>query len=220
MRTIVLMLVLLSIFIISVFLGGLTPSDFRDSLYNSFQEKAREILGGNGSPRDLREMLTLPLKIFVNNMIVSLIIYALSPTIVGSTLFYLYQGFMTGAIMSAPSLDRDMVSNIESVFKSCSITQSDLVIIKISFLLPHGIFEIPGITSSLIASLILSKLIVDLIRKRISKPDLVIDLRKRLFESLKYLLYTVVLLLVAAFVEAFITPLIGGLVIGLICFLK
>ncbi len=211
-----LLIIAIILFIVSSIAGTFLPNDFKDRLYNDFREKVRDVIGeGNFS---LNDLLMLPLKIFFNNLIVVLIIYALSVTIIGSWIFFIVQGLLIGAIITAPSLDLEMLKQIESVFPKCTLDQKDLVYIKISLLIPHGIFEIPGITLGLIASYFVSMIIIDYIRKRFLKRDIDIDVKTRILGSLKLLLFSMIFLIVAAFIEVFITPIIGGLVMHILCF--
>jgi len=211
-----LLIIAIILFIVSSIAGTFLPNDFKDRLYNDFREKVRDVIGeGNFS---LNDLLMLPLKIFFNNLIVVLIIYALSVTIIGSWIFFIVQGLLIGAIITAPSLDLEMLKQIESVFPKCTLDQKDLVYIKISLLIPHGIFEIPGITLGLIASYFVSMIIIDYIRKRFLKRDIDIDVKTRILGSLKLLLFSIIFLIVAAFIEVFITPIIGGLVMHILCF--
>ena len=161
----------------------------------------------------------LPLKIFVNNLTVALIIYALSVTIAGSWIFFAFQGFFTGAISSAPLLDEELLREIRT-YLQCTLDQQGLALVKASLLIPHGIFEISGIALSLVASYHISRIVIDLIRAKILRTPVTINVRGRVIASLKLLLVAVILLLVAAFIEIFVTPVIGGVVMALLCFLR
>ncbi|MEM3961060.1 MAG: stage II sporulation protein M [Sulfolobales archaeon] len=220
MKTYIVLLIVLALFIASAYVGTLTPADFKNHLYTSFYEQAKQILGNESfSPSDLREMLMLPMKIFTNNLLVAVIIYVLSPTIIGSILFYIYQGFIIGAIMTAPLLDANMLETLQSL-AYCRFSEQDLVVVKIALLLPHGVFEIPGIAFSLIASIVISKALIDLIRRKLGRTDLEISMRSVILRSLRYMLYSALLLVIAAFIEVFITPLVGGFIVGLLCLFK
>ncbi|MEM4965159.1 MAG: stage II sporulation protein M [Sulfolobales archaeon] len=220
MKTYIVLLIVLALFIASVYVGTLTPADFKNNRYTSFYEQAKQILGNESfSPSDLREMLMLPMKIFTNNLLVAVIIYVLSPTIIGSILFYIYQGFIIGAIMTAPLLDANMLETLQSL-AYCRFSEQDLVVVKIALLLPHGVFEIPGIAFSLIASIVISKALIDLIRRKLGRTDLEISMRSVILRSLRYMLYSALLLVIAAFIEVFITPLVGGFIVGLLCLFK
>ncbi|MEM0283435.1 MAG: stage II sporulation protein M [Sulfolobales archaeon] len=220
MKTYIVLLIVLALFIASAYVGTLTPADFKNNLYTSFYEQAKQILGNESfSPSDLREMLMLPMKIFTNNLLVAVIIYVLSPTIIGSILFYIYQGFIIGAIMTAPLLDANMLETLQSL-AYCRFSEQDLVVVKIALLLPHGVFEIPGIAFSLIASIVISKALIDLIRRKLGRTDLEISMRSVILRSLRYMLYSALLLVIAAFIEVFITPLVGGFIVGLLCLFK
>ncbi|MEM3831257.1 MAG: stage II sporulation protein M [Sulfolobales archaeon] len=220
MKTYIVLLIVLALFIASAYVGTLTPADFKNNRYTSFYEQAKQILGNESfSPSDLREMLMLPMKIFTNNLLVAVIIYVLSPTIIGSILFYIYQGFIIGAIMTAPLLDANMLETLQSL-AYCRFSEQDLVVVKIALLLPHGVFEIPGIAFSLIASIVISKALIDLIRRKLGRTDLEISMRSVILRSLRYMLYSALLLVIAAFIEVFITPLVGGFIVGLLCLFK
>ncbi|MEM0043285.1 MAG: stage II sporulation protein M [Sulfolobales archaeon] len=220
LKTYIVLLIVLALFIASAYVGTLTPADFKNNLYTSFYEQAKQILGNESfSPSDLREMLMLPMKIFTNNLLVAVIIYVLSPTIIGSILFYIYQGFIIGAIMTAPLLDANMLETLQSL-AYCRFSEQDLVVVKIALLLPHGVFEIPGIAFSLIASIVISKALIDLIRRKLGRTDLEISMRSVILRSLRYMLYSALLLVIAAFIEVFITPLVGGFIVGLLCLFK
>ncbi len=207
------------LFIVSFFVGAFLPSNYKNELYESFAEKAKSIINKNNT--SLSDLIILPLKIFLNNFKVLLVIYALSVTIVGSWIFLMLQGLLTGAIATAPLVDLEMIKNIKSYFPQCTITQQDLIYIKASLLIPHGIFEISGIVLGLIASYHISTIMIDILRRKIfKKVEITIDAKAKILNSLKFVLFSVALLLFAAFIEVFITPIVGGVIIYILCLSK
>jgi uncharacterized membrane protein SpoIIM required for sporulation len=217
MRLIAQLSIILLIFILTGVLASLyTPADYKDYLYKSFSEQAKSILGNFSGEIDI---LQLPLKIFANNLMVALVIYALSPTIILSWGFYLYQAFMVGAIVSAPALDYEIINSIKTNMPQCMLTEDNILIIKLSLLIPHGLLEIPGISLGLLAGTMISKMIIDLIRRALGAA-IEVRIRDTVKKSLKLLLYAAVMLLAAAYIETFITPVVGGLVIAIICFMR
>ncbi|MGC9009852.1 MAG: stage II sporulation protein M [Sulfolobales archaeon] len=207
------------LFVVSFFIGTFLPSNYKNELYESFTEKAKSIINENNT--SLSDLIVLPLKIFLNNFKVLLVIYALSVTIVGSWIFLMLQGLLTGAIATAPLVDLEMIKNIKSHFPQCTITQQDLIYVKASLLVPHGIFEISGIVLGLIASYHISTIIINVLRKKIfKKVEVIISAKAKILNSLKFVLFSVALLLFAAFIEVFITPIVGGVIIYILCLSK
>ncbi|MGC9148380.1 MAG: stage II sporulation protein M [Sulfolobales archaeon] len=208
-----------TLFIASFFIGTYLPSNYKNELYKGFSEKVKSIVGESST--SLSDLIILPFKIFLNNLTVVLVIYALSVTVVGSWIFLMSQGLLTGAIATAPLVDLEIIKNIKSLFPQCSISQQDLIYIKVSLLIPHGIFEISGIVLGLIASYYVSTIIIDIVRRKIFKrEEISINARTKILRSLKFILFSVVFLIIAAFIEVFVTPVIGGLVIYMLCLSK
>ncbi len=202
-------------FILSSLAGLFSPEGVKESLYASFSEKAREIeqalssSGGYG-------LLLLPLIIFSNNLMVSLIMLALFPTIIGPWIFMAFQGFAVGAIIGYQGID-DGIKTLSSMIPGCVLSQSELSLLKAALLIPHGVFEIPGISVFMAVSINLSFTLIRYVSWRMGKAAEKPNFVQTIGSSLLALLIGVILLLVAAFVESFITPLIGVVVIMAMC---
>ena len=203
------------IFVVAAIMGSLSPEGVKETLYGSFSERAREIeqaISGSGA----YGLLLLPLIIFGNNLMVSLIMLALFPTIAGPWLFIAFQGFATGAIIGYPGIDEG-IRQVLSTIPNCVLSPFDMSILKAALLIPHGIFEIPGISVFMAASARLSFTLIDYVSwkrgKRTEKPSFTQTFRS----LLPAILIGIALLLVAAFVESFITPLIGFITIIALC---
>jgi uncharacterized membrane protein SpoIIM required for sporulation len=200
------------LFIASALAGVVSPDSVKGALYGYFSERTKEIesaVKGGG-------LIILPLLIFSNNLMVSLIILALFPTIIGPWIFMSFQGFATGAIISYQGVDEG-ISNLTSFIPGCRLSPNELAIAKLSLLIPHGVFEITGIgvffASSVRLSIELLGYIMWKLGKKQEKPNI-----SRAFGSLIIpLLIGVLLLIVAAFVESFITPIIGFISIVFLC---
>ncbi|MEM2203306.1 MAG: stage II sporulation protein M [Sulfolobales archaeon] len=203
------------LFVVSAIIGSLSPEEVKKTLYGSLSEKVREIeqaISGSG----VYGLLLLPLIIFGNNLMVSLIMLALFPTIAGPWLFIAFQGFATGAIIGYTGID-ESIEQALSTISSCTLSPSDISILKAALLIPHGIFEIPGISVFMATSARLSFTLIDYVSwkkgKRAEKPIFTQTLRS----LLPAILIGAALLLVAAFVESFITPLVGFITAIALC---
>jgi len=200
------------LFIVSALVGGLSPDSVKNSLYSSFSERAREIesaVKGGG-------LLLLPLLIFSNNLVVSLILLALSPTIAGSWIFMAFQGFATGAIVGYQAVDEGITSLI-SLVPGCNLSPGDLTLAKLVLLIPHGVFEITGVSIFFASSVRLSTDILGYAMWRLGRRSEKPSILKTLRSLLMPITIGILLLAVAAFVESFITPLIGFITILLLC---
>ncbi len=200
------------LFIVSALTGGFSPDSIKNSLYSSISEKAREIesaVRGGG-------LLLLPLLIFSNNLVVSLILLALSPTIVGPWIFMAFQGFATGAIVGYQAVDEG-IADLASLIPGCTLSPGNLTLAKLVLLIPHGVFEITGVSIFFASSVRLSTDILGYamwkLGRRSEKPSIL----KTLGSLLMPITIGILLLAVAAFVESFITPLIGFMAILLLC---
>lgn len=216
-RVMVLMILSVVAFIVSAIAGSQSPEDLKASLYRAFEDSVREIEGiinsSRGSPIQLA---VLPLLIFGNNLLVSLVMLALFPTIIGPWIFISYQGFVTGAVVGYGGVDEG-IREIASLIPGCRIDQGFIPIAKLVLILPHGVFEIPGVgvfvASSTRLSIALIGYILWRLGKRPSSPIFLDSVR----EILMPLLIGVLLLIVAAFIESFVTPVIGFIVIVALC---
>ncbi len=200
------------LFIVSALVGGLSPDSIKNSLYSYFSERAKEIesaVRGGG-------ILLLPLLIFSNNLVVSLILLALSPTIIGPWIFMAFQGFVIGAIVGYQTVDEGIAS-LTSLVPGCTLSPGDLTLTKLALLIPHGVFEITGVSIFFASSVRLSTDILGYamwkLGRRSAKPDILKTLRSLLMP----ITIGILLLVVAAFVESFITPLVGFMTILLLC---
>jgi Uncharacterized membrane protein len=200
------------LFIVSAIAGGFSPDSIKNYLYSSFSERAREIesaVRGGG-------LLLLPLLIFGNNLVVSLILLALSPTIVGPWIFMAFQGFATGAIVGYQAVDEGIAS-LTSLIPECSLSPSDLTLAKLVLLIPHGVFEITGVSVFFALSARLSMDILGYAMWKLGRRSEKPSISKTLGSLPMPITIGILLLVVAAFVESFITPLIGFMAIVLLC---
>ncbi len=206
------------LFIASAIAGSLSPSWIKESLYGSFSERVREIEQALSS-QGMYGLLLLPFIIFSNNLMVSLIMLALFPTIAGPWVFMAFQGFAVGAIIGYQGVDEGIKEFLASIptISGCSLSPSSILLLKAALLLPHGIFELPGVSLFMATSARLSFAMIDYISwkrgKRIEKPSFTQTLRS----SLPAILIGAALLLVAAFIESFITPIIGVVAATALC---
>lgn len=202
----------ISIFIVSALIGGISPDSIKNALYSSFSEKAKEIENAvkGGS------LLLLPLLIFSNNLVVSLILLALSPTIIGPWAFMAFQGFATGAIVGYQAVDEG-ISNLTSLIAGCILSPDKLVLAKLVLLIPHGVFEITGVSIFFASSARLSMDILGYAMWKLGRRSERPNISKTLGSLLMPITIGILLLVVAAFVESFITPLIGFITIVFLC---
>lgn len=216
-RVIALTIMSILVFTASAIAGSQSPEELKASLYRAFEDRVREIEGIiNNSKSSPILLVALPLLILGNNLLVSLIMLALFPTIIGPWIFISYQGFITGAVVGYGGVDEGIME-IASLIPGCRIDQGSVSIAKLALILPHGIFEIPGVgvfvASSTRLSIALIGYILWRLGKRPSSPTFMDSVR----EILMPLLIGVLLLIVAAFIESFITPVIGLIVIEALC---
>lgn len=205
------------VFIVSAIAGSQSPEELKASLYRAFEDRFREIEGILNSSKGSPFLLAvLPLLIFGNNLLVSLIMLALFPTIIGPWIFISYQGFVTGAVVGYSGIDEG-IREIASLIPGCRIDQGSVSIAKLALIIPHGVFEIPGVgffvASSARLSIAFTGYILWRLGRRSNRPVFTDSVR----EILMPLLIGVLLLIVAAFIESFITPVIGLIVIGGLC---
>lgn len=217
-RTRYLVAIGIALFVASALIGSLSPNWIKEYIYDSFNERAREIEQAISNPGGYG-ILLLPLIIFSNNLAVSLIMLALFPTIVGPWAFMVFQGFAVGAIIGYQGIDEGIKQLLASISttSSCSLDSYGLSLLKASLLIPHGIFEIPGVSLFMATSVRLSLTMIDYISWRRGRRSEKPAFTKTLKDSLLAIIVGVLLLLVAAFVESFVTPVVGVLVALALC---
>jgi len=202
-----------AVFIVSALAGALSPESAKQALYGILSERVREIeeaVRGGG-------LLLLPLLIFSNNLVVSLIVLALFPTIVGPWAFMAFQGYATGAIIGYQAVDEGIHSLASLVPGGCTLSPSGLAIAKLALLIPHGVFEVAGVSlffaSSARLSIEFASYILWRLGKRAEKPSMLGVLASLALP----IVVGVLLLAVAAVIESFITPAIGFLTVFFLC---
>lgn len=201
------------VFMLSSIAGAFSPAGLKEELFSSFEERAREIERAASS----QGILSLPLLIFANNMLVSLIILGLSPTIAGPWIFMGYQGFVTGAVITYPYIDQVLQSQLARAGISCTLGPWESVAVKLALLIPHGILEIPGISLFLASATLISSAILSLAAWRLGRRGERPQLGGRLRRSGKLALVGALALLAAASIESFVTPVVGGVVLAIAC---
>jgi len=203
----------IAVFIASALAGALAPENAKQALYEMFSERVREIEGavrGGG-------LLLLPFLIFSNNLLVSLIILALFPTIVGPWAFMAFQGYATGAIIGYQAVDEGVYSIASLVPGGCTLSPGDMALAKLALLVPHGIFEIAGVSMFLASSTRLSMEFISYIMWRLGRRAEKPSMLGALTPLVLPLVVGVLLLAAAAVIETFITPVIGFLTVLFLC---
>ncbi|MDP3971145.1 MAG: stage II sporulation protein M [bacterium] len=172
---------MLSIFILSVILGIVLPSAWKLIMFESIADKFDQIL--SGATNDLH----LTQRVFLNNLMVSTILYALGFSVILPIFIIISNGIMIGIFIS---LLVRAEAIMPGVFTSSIIS-----------LIPHGIFELSAFFIAGALSIIAT---IKVIFTKIVEPT---KSRKFvLYESfMRFFILVMPLLIIAAFVEVYIS---------------
>ena len=107
-----------------------------------------------------------------------------------------------------------LIGSLSGYLMNGTVHQSLSLVDVISYILPHGIFEIPAFIIAGAAGFRLTSVVIDLINSTRGKPYISDDYRK-FKDSLALLAIAVILLVIAAIIEANFTIPIGNYITGL-----
>jgi len=140
--------------------------------------------------------------IFNNNLQVAIMTYIGGATGIISAGLLFFNGFILGSLVGF-LMQGDIVNS----------STSNLVDI-LSYILPHGIFEIPAFIIATAAGFRITSVVIDLINSMRGKPYISDDYQK-FKDSMALFAIAVVLLFIAAIIEANFTIPIGNYITGL-----
>jgi len=140
--------------------------------------------------------------IFMNNLRVALMIYIGGVTGIIPAVLLFYNGFIVGSLVG--------YSLHVSIVNHSGLNLVDIL----SYILPHGIFEIPAFIIACAGGFRLTSVVIDLINSMRGKPYINDDYRK-FKDSLALLAIAVILIVIAAIIEANFTIPIGNYITGL-----
>lgn len=180
------------IFFASLFIGVLMGYFLPNAIGNFVINTAHQI----------SQVKITTVSIFMNNVKVALMIYIGGLIGIIPAVLLFYNGFIIGSFLGY-------------LMHGITINHSNLNLVDIlSYLLPHGIFEIPAFIIAGAGGFRFTSIIIDLVNSLRGKPYVNNDYQK-FKDSLALLVIAVVLLVIAAIIEANFTIPIGNYVTGL-----
>lgn len=178
--------VLFGLMAAALIVGFVLPNDTKIMLLTEIFGKFTDILEG------VQTKLQLALAIFLNNLEVSALLFALGITVIAPVLMVIGNGLMIGIFF-------DFIVRLEAL-------EPGILLSSMVGVFPHGIIEIPAfvLTASLGIALLIKLVAPNKFIPGKSRSRVLLDM------VLRYALILLPLFLLAAFVEAYVSPLLSS----------